>query len=337
MSSSSSPAFIGPFDGDTHPNLEPRRRTLLSNVLVPAEDGTYSRKDILLGGNGKIEKLNTTTTAATTATATPDFSSSNTNDDDNDEIEIIDCTDKMVLPGFVNGHAHSIEHWSRGLIIPLPLELWVIELMRHEPRGPMGWYGINSFEKTSSSISVYLSALHTGTESMLSGCTAIMDHLFVRDINDIGGAVTASKQIGIRAFIAPMLDDDAGMYCNYIPLVPDATERNNNIHNNNGEREGGGGCTCCGDNLGVCGLDDNGNFRERHGRYDTEKTKKTLSLWEEAVKKYHKPEEGIEIVIGPVTVYCEFTGLLLVHCTWFLSYPIFKEKKLFPDKCQYCF
>jgi hypothetical protein len=191
-----------------------------------------------------------------------------------------------------------------------------------------------------SSISVYLSALHTGTESMLSGCTAIMDHLFVRDINDIGAAVKAYKQIGIRAFIAPMLDDDAEMYCKYIPLVPDAPERNNNNDSNNnsknGEREGGG-CTCCGVGGGGGGLDDNGNFRERHGRYDTEKTKKALSLWEEAVKKYHKPEEGIEIVIGPATVYCEFTGLLLVHCTWFLSYPIFKEKKLFPDKCQYCF
>ena len=42
----------------------------------------YSRKDILLGDNGKIEKLST---MSTTATATPDFSSSNTSDDGNKE------------------------------------------------------------------------------------------------------------------------------------------------------------------------------------------------------------------------------------------------------------
>ena len=86
-SSSSSLALIG--------HLEPQRRTLLSNVLVPAEDGMYSRKDILLGDNGKIEKLSTmststTTTATATATATPDFSSSNTCDDgDKENIEEI--------------------------------------------------------------------------------------------------------------------------------------------------------------------------------------------------------------------------------------------------------
>ena len=76
MSSSSSLALIG--------HLEPQRRTLLSNVLVPAEDGMYSRKNILLGDNGKIEKLSTMSTS-TSPTATPDFSSSNTSDDGNKE------------------------------------------------------------------------------------------------------------------------------------------------------------------------------------------------------------------------------------------------------------
>jgi hypothetical protein len=77
-SSSSSLALIG--------HLEPQRRTLLSNVLVPAEDGMYSRKDILLGDNGKIENLSTKSTSmTTTATATTDFSSSNTCADGNKE------------------------------------------------------------------------------------------------------------------------------------------------------------------------------------------------------------------------------------------------------------
>ena len=36
----------------------------------------------------------------------------------------------LLLPGSVNGHAHSSEHWARGLIKPLPLELWLHELVR---------------------------------------------------------------------------------------------------------------------------------------------------------------------------------------------------------------
>ena len=35
-----------------------------------------------------------------------------------------DCTERLLMPGFVNGHTHSVEHWARGLIKPLPLELW---------------------------------------------------------------------------------------------------------------------------------------------------------------------------------------------------------------------
>ena len=35
----------------------------------------------------------------------------------------------LLLPGSVNCHAHSSEHWIRGLVKPLPLELWLPELV----------------------------------------------------------------------------------------------------------------------------------------------------------------------------------------------------------------
>ena len=50
-------------------------------------------------------------------------------------------SERLLLPGFVNAHTHSTEHWARGLIKPLPLELWVQQLIRHEPRGDAGWHG----------------------------------------------------------------------------------------------------------------------------------------------------------------------------------------------------
>mgnify|MGYP003338749355 CR=1 FL=1 len=203
----------------------------------------------------------------------------------------------MVLPGFVNGHAHSVEHWSRGLILPLPLELWVLEYVRHEPRGDAGWLGEDSFVKTPSA-AVYMSALHTGIESMLSGCTAIMDHFFARNLEDIDAAVAAYKQIGIRAFIAPMLSDDAEKYSNYIPLAPHAATINANK------------------DFAHKGLATGGQFRTRIGKYDPIKTQACLDLWEAAVKKHHDPENGIEIVIGPVTVYCKFVQYFFSCFAW---------------------
>ena len=263
-------------DEVTYPTTPPIK-TLLSNVLVPNigdEEGNgntfgYTRKDILLD-NGKIAAIE------------PSGSISIPFEDVH---EVIDSQEKMILPGFVNAHAHSSEHWVRGLIKPLPLELWLLQLVQHEPRGMKGWYGENSFAETPS-WSIGLSALHAGVEAMLSGCTAIMDHLYVRNLEDIEQAVKAYKALGIRAFIAPMLDDDSVMYANYIPLVPDAKERN----------EGLCGSAC------PFALGKDGKFRTEPAPRDPEKTKSVMCLWEEAVNKFHDPENGIEIAIGPVTL-----------------------------------
>jgi len=78
---------------------------------------------------------------------------------------------------------------------------------------------------------------------------------------------------------------------NFIPLVPDGAARNAK-------------CSCCG------GLGKNGSFRAQPAAPDSAKTKKMLQLWEEAVKRFHDPENGIEIVIGPVTPYSASTELL---------------------------
>lgn len=246
--------------------------TLLSNVLLPTADGKYARKDVLMS-DGKIAKIGEAKTLGETG---------------------IDCSERILLPGFVNAHTHSIEHWARGLIKPLPLELWVQQLIRHEPRGDEGWQGEESFVKTPAE-SVGISAIHCGVEALLSGCTAILDHLWVRHLDDLDAAVKAYKALGIRAFIAPMLGDDAVLHSNYIPLANDAEGRNH-----------AAACKklCC----GAMGKD--GAFRTANSPRDPEKTKEVLALWEEAVKKFHDPVGGIEIVIGPVTAYSASAELL---------------------------
>jgi len=253
--------------------LPAARATLLSSALLPTPDGGYARKDVLLH-NGKIGHIGDTGVpmpAELTALCP----------------ETIDCSERLLLPGFVNAHTHSIEHWARGLIKPLPLELWVQQLIRHEPRGDQGWHGADSFVATPSK-AVAMSALHCGVEALLSGCTAILDHLFIRDMEDLDAAVQAYRALGIRAFIAPMLNDDAATYHNYIPRAPDAAARN--------EAAAKGG-RCC-DAMG-----DAGSFRTHDSGHDKAATATALALWEAAIAKHHRPEEGIEIVIGPVTAY----------------------------------
>lgn len=263
-----------------HSPLPPAEPTLLQNALLPDSEGGYKRADVLLK-DGKIALIGPVggDLPAPLTTPTP---------------AVVDCTERMLLPGFVNAHMHSTQHWARGLIRPLPLELWVQQLIRHEPRGEAGWKGSASFTDTPAE-AIGLSALHCGVESLLSGCTAVLDHVFVRHLDDLGAVVQAYKSLGVRAFIAPMLNDDAGMYQNYIPLVPDARARNAVCKT---------GCLCPG------GMGPNGMFREKRGEHDPAKTAAALSLWRQCVERYHDPKNGIEIVIGPVTAYSASTELL---------------------------
>ena len=90
---------------------------------------------------------------------------------------LIDGRDKLLLPGFVNAHTHSSELWQRGMIPPYPLELWLAELYDFVPADPE---------------QVYLSAIGTAVETLLSGGTTVVDHLTImpgQEIETIGAAV----------------------------------------------------------------------------------------------------------------------------------------------------
>lgn len=110
---------------------------------------------------------------------------------------LVDATNKLLLPGFVNGHTHSPQFWQRGLIRQLPLELWLADVFDSSTR---------ELEK------IYLGALGTAISTLLSGGTCLMDHLLPipnYELETIAAAVRAYKEVGIRAFIAPMLQDQS--------------------------------------------------------------------------------------------------------------------------------
>ncbi|MBU7584745.1 MAG: amidohydrolase [Nostoc sp. TH1S01] len=167
---------------------------------------------------------------------------------------------KLLLPGFVNAHTHSSEKWQRGIIPPLPLELWLAHLYDFAPLDT---------EK------VYLSALGTAVETLLSGGTSVVDHLVLipgEELETIASAVRAYREIGIRAFIAPLIQDES-----LTAGIPSGeNERNHEPY-----------------------------FRS---------TAETLALVEEAVRQFHRPDAGVSILVAPTGIQlCSdalFTGCI---------------------------
>jgi cytosine/adenosine deaminase-related metal-dependent hydrolase len=162
--------------------------------------------------------------------------------------EAIDGTNKLLLPGFVNAHTHSSEMWQRGIMSIYPLELWLAELYDFAPLDT---------EK------VYLSALGTAVETLLSGGTCVVDHLVLiadKEIETIAVAVDAYRKVGIRAIIAPLIQDQsltAGM--------------------------------------------PSGESDVTHEDY-FRSTQATLKIMEEAINQFHKPEDGIYFALAPTGI-----------------------------------
>lgn len=157
----------------------------------------------------------------------------------------IEGRDKLLLPGFVNAHTHSSEMWQRGEIAPLPLELWIAELYDSPPIEPE---------------QVYLSALGTAVETLLSGGTSVVDHLVLipgRELETIAATVRAYQEVGIRAFVGPLIQDET-----LTAGIP------------------------------------SGSARRETTPYLRE-TEASLELMQEAVKQFHQPEAGIEILVAP--------------------------------------
>lgn len=158
---------------------------------------------------------------------------------------VVNGQNQLLLPGFVNAHTHSSELWQRGIIPPLPLELWIAELYDFTPLDPE---------------QIYLSALGTAVETLLSGGTSVVDHLVVipgQEKESIAAAVRAYEDIGIRAFVGPLIQDES-----LSASVP------------------------------------TGNAEVEHEPY-VRSTDATLDLMRDAIAQFHRPEEGINIMLAP--------------------------------------
>ncbi|MEH2364170.1 amidohydrolase [Nostoc sp.] len=160
----------------------------------------------------------------------------------------IDGKNKLLLPGFFNAHTHSSEMWQRGIMSMFPLELWLAELYDFAPLDPE---------------QVYLSALGTAVETLLSGGTSVVDHLVLipgLELETIAIATRAYREVGIRAFIAPLIQDES-----LSAGIP------------------------------------SGESAQSHQPY-FRSTAATLEIIEEAVRQFHRPDEGVSILVAPTGI-----------------------------------
>ena len=105
--------------------------------------------------------------------------------------EVVDLAGKLLAPGLINGHFHSHEHFQRGRIENLPLELWM-----HYVRTPIPVV-LNPRQ-------TYLRTLIGAIESLRTGATTVVDDIA------LGGAVNrenleavyqAYEDAGLRAMV----------------------------------------------------------------------------------------------------------------------------------------
>ncbi len=107
-----------------------------------------------------------------------------------EKLEIIDCSKKVIMPGFVNTHHHLYQTMFRGIdeVQEKPLFPWLI--------------GLYEFWKHLNDETVYYGSMIGFSELLRTGCTTTMDHHYVFPENRNKGLIEAqfqaAEEIGIR-------------------------------------------------------------------------------------------------------------------------------------------
>lgn len=105
--------------------------------------------------------------------------------------EVIDCTDRLIMPGLVNAHLHSQENLFKGYIDNLPLELWMLYTYPVTEYGPF------------SARLIYLRTMLGIFNMLKSGVTSVQD-----DFHEIPFATVEGESAAVQAYV------DAGMRAN---------------------------------------------------------------------------------------------------------------------------
>lgn len=121
--------------------------------------------------------------------------------------EVIDCTDLLLSPGFVNAHLHSDENMFKGKYDNMPLELWMLYSYPPNPE-----YG-NFSERL-----VYLRTLVGAIEQIHSGVTSCQDDVSGHPMTSLDShniIFKAYQDIGMRANVST-----SELHKNYLDTIP---------------------------------------------------------------------------------------------------------------------
>lgn len=100
-------------------------------------------------------------------------------------IEIIDCADKIIIPGLINTHAHLAQSLLRGLAENLNLHSWLCDAI---------W----PLEANYAEEDGYVAALLTITEMLKTGTTCFLEAMLTHR-SGLENVVKAVEEAGIRA------------------------------------------------------------------------------------------------------------------------------------------
>jgi guanine deaminase len=109
--------------------------------------------------------------------------------------EVVDMRGRLLVPGLINGHFHSHEHFHKGRVENLPLELW----MHHVRAG---------LTVPLTPRQVYLRTMIGAIEALRSGTTTVVDDLIPGpriNRDNLDAVFAAYTEIGIRALVGPSM------------------------------------------------------------------------------------------------------------------------------------
>lgn len=113
-------------------------------------------------------------------------------------ITVIDARDKIIIPGLINSHLHSHDHYDRGRFECLPLELWILFIRP--------WIGAKPLRPRE----IYLRTIIGAMEMAKTGTTFCMDDVNLAPFNtaeNVDAVMQAYRDIGISSFVSASVFD----------------------------------------------------------------------------------------------------------------------------------
>ncbi|KAH6638455.1 5-methylthioadenosine/S-adenosylhomocysteine deaminase n1 [Boeremia exigua] len=108
-----------------------------------------------------------------------------------DSTEIIDCSDKIIIPGLINTHAHLAQSLLRGLAEDLPLHNWLCDAI---------W----PLEANYADEDGYTAAMLTIAEMLKTGTTCFLEAMLTHR-SGLDNVVRAVQETGIRACLGKLI------------------------------------------------------------------------------------------------------------------------------------